>query len=668
MNKKKSFIVGGCLVVIAAVLVVMGLMLKTPQIVYDNRVITDDFVRYPYGGSGEYEEEESKANVSNTANALVDVNLYSDNVNNDDLIASDLSSTDSVLSDYVLVTFDTTGKTKISDVETKTIIITVDNKSDLDLGVYFWNKNDTEKLHDGSKDAPNEAQIQIIDNVEVSDILYGHYTFGVNNEFDVEYEFYNHVPAGELETMHININVNKIVSETMNLYLPIKLNVEEYISNEDLLNRYEYNQMPTTFFKAQANGMLLNLFETQVGYNLGYYEDYETVEWASVESPENVPTVTHLVIPYGYESQIEVLNASMDSGTVRGMLKFDALKAVSIPDSLAMDEKLLWLEANNVSSVIIPEGIVMVGRPDYMYSCGYFQDFETDTNKTFVPQDFKATLVLKLTELTSIHIPTSVSTIANYAFTDASKLRNLKIPESVITIGTCAFYGCESIKEINLSTNITTIGDEAFAGTGITSFYLPESVTTIGVYVLAGCNVTQVTLATVPSPTTWRNFTSPFGNMKTNFRAIILDGVTTIGVSAFANCRNLISVTIPSTVTILGDYAFNSCSGLTEITLPEGLTTINRGALIYCDGLTEVVIPNSVTKIANHAIYTCRNLAKVTIGSGVVSIGNSALYGDFALKELHYNGTRSKWNEIMGNENVMKGITIYCTDTEFINR
>ena len=73
--------------------------------------------------------------------------------------------------------------------------------------MYFWNKEDTNTLHNGEQgftenSVPQKANIQNRQvggsMVEFSDILYGHKQYNLGNlanALDYEYEFYNHLPA-----------------------------------------------------------------------------------------------------------------------------------------------------------------------------------------------------------------------------------------------------------------------------------------------------------------------------------------------------------------------------------------------------------------------------------------------------------------------------------------
>ena len=132
--------------------------------------------------------------------------------------------------------------------------------------------------------------------------------------------------------------------------------------------------------------------------------------------------------------------------------------------------------------------------------------------------------------------------------------------------------------------------------------------------------------------------------------------VTSIGYSAFENCRSLTSVTIPDSVTSIGNEAFRYCSSLTSITIPDSVTEIGGGAFSRCASLTSFygkfssedkcclivdstlvafapacgktsyIIPDSVTEIGYSAFRGCDSLTNVTIPDSVTSIGEYAFY------------------------------------------
>lgn len=91
----------------------------------------------------------------------------------------------------------------------------------------------------------------------------------------------------------------------------------------------------------------------------------------------------------------------------------------------------------------------------------------------------------------------------------------------------------------------------------------------------------------------------------------IPNGVTSIGASAFYNCKSLTSITIPSSVTSIGRSAFNACSNLTKVPIPNGVTSIGERAFLNCTSLTNVTIPSSVTSIGANAFDSCSNLASI---------------------------------------------------------
>ena len=75
---------------------------------------------------------------------------------------------------------------------------------------------------------------------------------------------------------------------------------------------------------------------------------------------------------------------------------------------------------------------------------------------------------------------TSNDKIGDYAFYGCSGLTSLTLPSGVTSIGNHAFYACSGLTSITLPSGVTSIGNHAFDGcTGLTSLTLPSGVAEI---------------------------------------------------------------------------------------------------------------------------------------------------------------------------------------------
>ena len=105
------------------------------------------------------------------------------------------------------------------------------------------------------------------------------------------------------------------------------------------------------------------------------------------------------------------------------------------------------------------------------------------------------------TNLTSIDIPNSVTSIGRSAFHNCTSLTSIVIPNSVTSIGSYAFSGCSGLTSVTIPNSVTSIGSHAFAYcTGLTSVDVPNSVTSIGEWAFSGC--TSMSSIVIPKSAT----------------------------------------------------------------------------------------------------------------------------------------------------------------------
>ncbi len=305
-----------------------------------------------------------------------------------------------------------------------------------------------------------------------------------------------------------------------------------------------------------------------------------------------------IVIPEVYEGR---------SVTSIGYMAFEGcsgLTSLTIPSSVTSIGMRAFRACSGLTSIIVKEGNTIYDSRD---NCNAIIRTTDNTliagcKNSIIPSSVTSIgdwAFSYCSDLTSLTIPTSVTSIGDWAFSFCSGLTSLTIPTSVTSIGDWAFSYCSGLTSLTIPSSVTSIGDRAFSYcSGLTSLTIPSSVTSIGEKAFMRCS--GLTSIIVEEGNT-------IYDSRDNCNAIIRTADNTL----IAGCKNSI---IPSSAISIGDMAFSSCRGLTSLTIPENVTSIGDMAFEGCSGLTSLTIPSSVTSIRHGAFYGCSGLTSVAVG------------------------------------------------------
>ncbi len=198
-----------------------------------------------------------------------------------------------------------------------------------------------------------------------------------------------------------------------------------------------------------------------------------------------------------------------------------------------------------------------------------------DISETTGISEMKSDYFSEVTNLYSINLPETVTSISESAFDKCKGLISIQIPDSVTAIGKDAFWLCSSLESLRIPDSVESIGGTAVGYcTSLKKLTIGKGVSEWNSF-LNGCSALETLEINSDVPS---NVFNALENLRT---VIIGDSATSIASNAFYERRKLESVVIGKSVVSIGGAAFAGCLLLDSVTISSATTSIEIGAFNY---------------------------------------------------------------------------------------
>lgn len=229
---------------------------------------------------------------------------------------------------------------------------------------------------------------------------------------------------------------------------------------------------------------------------------------------------------------------------------------------------------------------------------------------------------VKNDSLVNVNLPATIKSIGDKAF-GKSSVASINI-QNVSSLGEAIFENCEDLTTITLPSTLTTIPQSTFAGTkALTSLKLSENITTIAQNAFANSNIKEVVFANKTSNIVGDNAFSDCQNLTKITFATDLENLQ-LGKNSFKGTQNLKSISLDATNVTIQDNAFVQ-SGVEKVTLGIN-NNITNHAFYENQSIKELALPENVAtvNIGDYAFYSTANLTSIDFKNATVNVGEFA--------------------------------------------
>ena len=323
------------------------------------------------------------------------------------------------------------------------------------------------------------------------------------------------------------------------------------------------------------------------------------------ETSYTLPTSVVRIAPYAFAGNMKLEEVIISDATTEigayAFFRASNLQTLDLKNVDKIGENALAF-CNNLKSVNINSLEAWLGL-----------SFETVEQN---PLSYAKVLLINGEKVTELEIPSTITEISKYAFTNCTSIEKVTFTGNVTKVGGGAFNNCTNLTELTLSDSIEYIPEGLLNGcTSLKKLTIPfvgdseKDATQLHQYPFGYIfgevsNTNSVAVEQFYYDSSFTEFVTTKYYIPTALKEVtVLKG--TINFGAFANIKTLTTITLQDEVSEIRLRAFEGCEALSNIVFGRGLTLIDEYAFHNCTGLKEVFIPKNVLVVEKYAFAGC---------------------------------------------------------------
>ena len=281
-------------------------------------------------------------------------------------------------------------------------------------------------------------------------------------------------------------------------------------------------------------------------------------------------------------------------------------------DSVEHIPSYLCYEMSSLSSITIPNSVTSIGSSAF-FGCSSLTSVVWNAENC---ADFSSYSVAPFydirSQITSFTFGDSVLHIPSYLCYRMSNLTSITVPNSVTSIGDNAFRYCSSLTSPVYNAHVFAFLPTTYSG----AYTINDGITSIA----GGAFAESSSLTSITIPCSVMKIGEGAFDKCSSINTIVIKANNLEEL-----CKNNVNnQLVPADIHLIPRKYIVNNEDITDIVVPKSIESINSYALYGCSSLNSISIPNTVTNIGESAFYDCSRLRTISLGSGISSIGRNA--------------------------------------------